>query len=60
MSDRDLWIRGRVLLVFGREAMVPSSVATRGMVTAMARELGVSRQQIYRSCPEMSGQKGPR
>lgn len=54
LSDRELWIRGRVMLVFGLGAL---RVHPWGTVSLMARDLGVSRQAIYRSCPEMIGTK---
>ncbi len=51
MSERDLWIRGRLLVVFGARFWDDC----RGVpIIRFAEELGVSRQAIYRACPELA------
>ena len=57
LDEKDLWIRGRVLVIYGFE-ILRSTKALRGeSIADIARELGVSRQALYRACPEFVGTK---
>lgn len=47
-------LRGRVLLVFQRVwAMYEGIVPGKLPVAVIARELGVTRQAVYKACPEL-------